>query len=136
MRFISVITLSVFLFTTITSCAAIFNGTSSPVAVRSNEEGTKLYVNEAYIGKNSGVTVLKKKRNYTIIARKEGCSDTSIPVVKSFDPTTLLGLLIDFGIITVLLIDGAATGAWQNFDQTSYVVDPVCPNGKNSSGES
>jgi hypothetical protein len=45
---------------------------------------------------------------------------------KSFDATTLLGVLMDFGIITVLVVDGVATGAWQQFDQTSYVLDPVC----------
>ena len=67
--------------------------------------------------------------------RKDGCTDSSVPVTKSFDATTLLGILIDFGIITVLLIDGAATGAWQDFDQTSYVVDPVCPNEKEETNE-
>jgi hypothetical protein len=87
---------------------------------------TDLYVNEAYIGKNSGVTTFKKKKDYVITARKEGCTDASYPASKSFDATTLLGVLIDFGIISVLVIDGAATGAWQQFDQTSYVLDPVC----------
>ena len=58
-----------------------------------------------------------------------------MPVTKSFDATTLLGVLIDWGIISVLLIDGAATGAWQDFDQTSYVVDPVCPNEKEETNE-
>jgi hypothetical protein len=109
-----------------TGCASIFNGASQQVAVRSNVEGTDLYVNEAYIGKNSGVTTFKKKKNYVITARKEGCTDASYPASKSFDATTLLGVLIDFGIITILVVDGAATGAWQQFDQTSYVLDPVC----------
>lgn len=107
-------------------CAAMFNGSSQQVAIRSNVEGAQLYVNEAYIGKNSGVTTFKKKKNYVITARKEGCTDATIPASKSFDATTLLGVLIDFGIITVLVVDGAATGAWQQFDQTSYVLDPVC----------
>jgi len=35
-------------------------------------------------------------------------------------------LLIDWGIITILLVDGVGTGAWQQFDQTSYVIDPQC----------
>jgi hypothetical protein len=109
-----------------TGCASMFNGASQQVAIRSNVDGATLYVNEAYIGKNSGVTTFKKKKNYVITARKKGCTDTSVPASKSFDATTLLGVLIDFGIITVLVIDGAATGAWQQFDQTSYVLDPVC----------
>jgi len=107
-------------------CASMFNGSSQTVSVRSDVAGTKLYVNEIYVGKNSGIATLKKKKNYVITARKEGCSDTLIPVSKSFDATTLLGLLIDWGIISILIVDGAATGAWQQFDQTHYVVDPVC----------
>lgn len=61
-----------------------------------------------------------------ITARKAGCDATTVPASKSFDAITLLGILIDLGIFTVLLIDGAATGAWQQFDQSSYVVDPRC----------
>lgn len=109
-----------------TGCASMFNGSSQQVAIRSNVEGAKLYVNEAYIGKTSSVTTFKKKEHYVITARKEGCSDSSLRASKSFDATTLLGVLIDFGLITVLVVDGAATGAWQKFDQTSYVVDPQC----------
>jgi len=109
-----------------TGCASMFNGTSQQVAIRSNVEGTNLYVNEAYIGKNSGVTTFKKKENYVIRAKKEGCTDATYPASKSFDATTLLGMLIDLGIITVLIVDGVATGAWQQFDQTNYVLDPVC----------
>lgn len=109
-----------------TGCASIFNGASEQVSVRSNIDGTDLYVNEAYIGKNSGVTTFKKKKNYVITAKKKGCTDASYPASKSFDATTLLGVLIDFGIITVLVVDGLGTGAWQQFDQTSYVLDPIC----------
>lgn len=109
-----------------TGCAAMFNGSSQQVAVRSNVEGTKLYANEAYIGKTTGVTTFYKKQNYMIRASKEGCSDATVPAAKSFDATTLLGLFIDFGIVTILIVDGAGTGAWQKFDQTSFVVDPVC----------
>ncbi|MFT5576516.1 MAG: hypothetical protein ACI89D_002041 [Bermanella sp.] len=104
----------------------MFNGASQQVAIRSNVEGATLYVNEAYIGKNSGVTTFKKKKNYVITARKESCADATVQASKSFDATTLLGVLMDFGIITVLVVDGVATGAWQQFDQTSYVLDPVC----------
>ena len=111
----------------LSNCATMFNGSSQQVSIRSNEENSEIYVNEAYIGKNSGVTTLRKKDDYTITVRKEGCTDKSVPVAKSFDGTTLLGLLIDLGLVSILIVDGAATGAWQDFDQTSYVVDPVCP---------
>ena len=109
-----------------TGCASMFNGSSQQVSVRSNVDGAMLYVNEGFIGKETGITTFKKKKEYNIVARKEGCTDASVQASKSFDPTTLLGVLIDFGIITVLVVDGVGTGAWQQFDQTSYVLDPVC----------
>ncbi len=104
----------------------MFNGSSQQVAIRSNVDGAEIYVNEAYLGKGNAVTTFKKKENYVISARREGCDSVSLPAPKSFDATTLLGIFLDFGIITILVIDGVATGAWQQFDQTSYVVDPQC----------
>ena len=109
-----------------TGCAAMFHGTTQQVAIRSNMEDAKLYVNEAYIGQGSGVTTFQKSKNYIITVRKAGCADTTAIPTKSFDAVTLLGIFWDFGLITILIIDGAATGAWQQFDQTSYVVDPNC----------
>ena len=111
----------------LTGCASMFNGSSQQVAIRSNVDGAEIYVNEAYLGKGNTVTTFKKKKKYTISARKEGCDSVSVPAPKSFDATTLLGLFIDFGIISILVIDGIGTGAWNQFDQTSYVVDPQCP---------
>lgn len=110
----------------LTGCATMFNGSSQTMSIRSTLDDAKLYVNESYIGKGNGTETFQKKKNYTITARKEGCRDTSVIATKSFDPTTLLGILIDYGIITVLIVDGAATGAWQKFDKTSYLVDPDC----------
>lgn len=118
---------SIVLIVSIAGCATIFHGATQQVAIRSNVDDAKLYVNEAYIGKGNGVTTFHKNKKYTIVARKEGCSDGTVIPTKSFDATTLLGILIDYGIISVLIIDGACTGAWTQFDQTSYVVDPQCP---------
>ncbi|NOY73693.1 MAG: hypothetical protein GXP14_15230 [Gammaproteobacteria bacterium] len=110
----------------LSGCASMFNGTSQELHVRSNDDNVKFYVNEAYIGKGSAVTTLKKKNEYMITAKKEGCDLVTRPITKSFDGTTLLGLFIDLGIFSILLIDGAATGAWQSFDQTNYIIDPIC----------
>ena len=110
----------------LSGCAAMFHGTTQQVSVRSNVPGTELYVNEGFLGKDNGITTFHKNQNYVITARKQGCTDATVPVAKSFDGITLLGILLDFGIITVLIIDGGATGAWQQFPQTNYVVDPHC----------
>ena len=125
-RLVAVIASAAVVTTSMSGCAAMFHGSSQQVAVRSNVPGTELYVNEAFVGKDNGVTTFQKRNNYMITARKQGCTDTTVPAPKSFDAITLLGVLIDFGLVSVLLVDGAATGAWQQFDQTSFVVDPRC----------
>ncbi|WP_122899944.1 hypothetical protein [Acinetobacter sp. B51(2017)] len=107
-------------------CATIFNGASQTVNIRSNDTEAKLYVNEEYMGKNQAAYTFKKKKNYVIKAEKNGCKTTSITPQKTFDPTTLLGVLLDWGIISILVVDGAATGAWQKFEKTSYFIDPDC----------
>jgi hypothetical protein len=108
-------------------CASMFHGSSQQVSIRSNNPDTELYVNEMLLGKGNVVTSFKKKENYMITARRDGCNAMTVPAAKSFDATTLLGVFIDFGIISILVIDGAATGAWNKFDQTSYILDPQCP---------
>ncbi len=120
----AVILASVMLF--MTGCATMFNGSTQTVNIRSNDELAKLCVNEEYMGQRSAVYTFKKKENYVIKAEKPGCQTTSITPQKTFDPTTLLGILVDWGIISILVVDGAATGAWQKFSQTNFVIDPNC----------
>lgn len=112
--------------TLVSGCASMFSGTTQVVNIRSNDPEAKLYVNEQYMGQESAVYTFKKKNNYTIRAEKKGCKGNFVNAEKTFDPTTLLGVLLDWGVISILVIDGAATGAWQEFSSTSYVVDPDC----------
>jgi len=111
---------------TSTSCALMFHGSSDTITIRSNDDNVKIYVNEAYVGKNSAITTVSKKDNAVIRVSKKGCTDKSVPIDKKIDPTTFLGILIDFGIITILIVDGLATGAWKQAKQTSFVIDPEC----------
>ena len=104
----------------------MFSGSKDTITIRSNDDNAKIYLNEGYLGKSSAVAVINKKDDYVIRVSKKGCSDKIIPVTRSLDGTTLLGLFIDFGLITILVVDGLATRAWHKADQTSYVIDPEC----------
>ena len=108
------------------SCAAMFSGTKETINVRSNEPGTTLFINEVEVGRDSAVTVVSKKQDLRIRASKKGCSDGQAIGQKSFNAITLLGVLIDFGVITIIVIDWLATGAIMSFDQTNFVVTPNC----------
>ncbi len=112
----------------LSGCASMINGTTQNISVSATERDAKLYANGEYIATGNGIATLRKKEDYILTAKKDGCTDTSVPVSKSFDPTTLLGILIDFGIISMLVIDGGVTGAWNRFDRTNYTLEMRCGN--------
>jgi hypothetical protein len=114
----------------VSSCASLFNGTKDTVYVRSEEPDTHFFANTRDIGRgtNAVTTISKKDLSNTVLrAEKVGCNTKSAPIETKFDPTTLLGILIDFGIISILLVDWAATGAVTKADQTDYILTPECP---------
>lgn len=108
------------------NCATIFNGTKDTITIRSNVKGTTFYVNEAEVGTDSAVALVSKKGDALIRASKVGCRDAVVPVPTEFDPVSLLGIFLDLGLVSMLLIDGAATGAITKASQTNFVVTPVC----------
>ncbi|TMX56475.1 PEGA domain-containing protein [Vibrio rotiferianus] len=110
----------------LSGCSTIINGASQQVVIRGKNLDEKVYVNGNYMGSGNVVTSFKKSNDYVITIEKEDCESVTVPVSKSFDPTTLLGLPIDLGVFSILLIDGAATGSWEKFDQTYYSVDLNC----------
>ncbi|WDO01494.1 hypothetical protein C3Y05_017905 [Aeromonas allosaccharophila] len=67
------------------------------------------------LGHGNVITSFKEKKNYTITVKRADCYSVTVPVSKSFDATTLLGIFIDFGVVSILVIDRVGTGAWQKF---------------------
>ncbi len=110
----------------LTSCASMFSGTEQDVSIRTQDKDAKIFVNEKYVGTGNVHYTFKKSRDYVIRAELGDCRSIPVKPTKSFDPTTLLGILIDYGIISILLIDGAATGAWQDFDQDNFQLEVEC----------
>ena len=109
-------------------CASIFQGTSENIIIRSEEKGTKIYINDEYIGTDSGVATISKKKlkNSYIRASKKGCKDTIRHIDTSIDATSFLGCFLDACIITVGIIDWGTTGAIRYAPQTNFFVTPVC----------
>lgn len=116
----------IFVLLSLSGCSTIFNGASQQVVIRGKNLDEKIYVNGNYMGSGKIVTSFKKNENYVITIEKKNCESVTMVASKSFDPTTLLGLPIDLGIVSILLIDGAVTGSWEKFDQTYYSVDLSC----------
>jgi hypothetical protein len=116
---------SLFIFTLLVSgCSTIIHGTTDTVTFNSTEEGTVLYLNGIPRGKDAATLQLVRGEDYVVRASKKGCKDTVSPVSNTFDATSLLGILIDFGLISIPvdLISGAA---WK-FNPKMYTVTPIC----------
>jgi hypothetical protein len=114
---------------TISGCASMFNGTKETIHVRSEETDTVFFVNERQIGKgSSAVTTLDKKGLSSVVIRaeKKGCNTKSQPVETKFDGVSLLGILIDLGIFSILVIDWGINGATTRAAQNDYILTPEC----------
>lgn len=112
------------------SCAAMFHGTKETIYVRSEEPDTQFFLNERYLGRGTSavVTIPKKQLSRSVLrATKEGFNERSTPIQTQFDGITLLGLLIDLGLVSILVVDLAATGAVTRAAQTDYILTPERP---------
>ena len=108
-----------------TGCASVIKGTQDTISVNSLEKGTVIYVDGVKRGIDDAMAQVDKGDTHTIKVTKEGCEDIIIQTGESFDATTLLGIFIDFGLITIP-IDLISGAAWKT-SPTLYTVTPMCP---------
>lgn len=112
------------------SCATMFHGSTETIYVRSEEADTRFFLNQRDLGTGTSAvaSVPKKDLSKTMLrASKDGCHDKATPIETQFDAITLLGVLLDWGIVSILLVDWAATGAVTMAAQSDYVITPECP---------
>lgn len=113
----------------LSGCAAMFKGTKDTVVFQPMDgQPTSYTLNGAPIGNGTAVSATVKTKGNTkamVTASRPGCTPVTSPLQTSFAPVSLLGILWDFGIITMGLIDGAGTGAAVRTDSIQ-VVTPSC----------
>ncbi len=110
-------------------CASMFSGTKEQIKVRSEVQGTTFYLNENELMDKDSITVIVPKKHLSetyIIARKPGCEDGQLRLEKVIDPYTFLGIPVDLGLISILLVDWLGTGAFYQAKQTDYILNPKC----------
>ena len=110
----------------LSGCAAMFHGTSDQITIQSPDPDAKIYLDNMLVGKGTAVASVKRNTQHTIVAKKEGCTDNFVQTQTAFDPVTLLGVLVDWGIISVLVIDWGVTGAMWKIDPLVYHPNPIC----------
>ncbi len=112
----------------ITSCASMFSGTKEKIKLRSDVPGTKFFLDDEELGTDSATVKISKKNlsDTRFIAKKDGCKPAQVDVETKFDATSLWGILLDFGLISILVIDWGITGAVREAERTNYVLNPKC----------
>jgi hypothetical protein len=109
----------------LSGCASIFSGNSDEITVQTLEEGSVIYVNGMPRGKDNALVQVKRGQTHNIMVKKKGCQDAIAETGRSFDPRSLLGVFIDFGIVSIPA-DFAIGGAMAT-SPTTYTVTPICP---------
>ena len=107
-------------------CSTIIHGSHDQVKIYSKEAGSSLYVNNKEVGKDSVEVPLRRGKISELRASKPGCEDARANSDVFFDATTLLGIFIDLGIVTVTT--DIATGNAYRVDPLEYELNPQCPN--------
>ncbi len=108
----------------LTGCSSIIHGGHDTVTINSLEKGATIYVDNIPRGADIIQVDLERGEAHTVRASKDGCTDTMVPVTDKFDPTSLLGIFLDFGIIS-LPVDFISGSAWKIAPRT-YTVTPIC----------
>jgi len=108
-------------------CAYLFHGTSDEIHIQSGDPNAKLYLNDEAVGIASATATVDRDRTYTIRATAPGCEARTVQTGDKFDSISLLGLFVDVGIVSILVIDmGVSGAAWKTYPLT-YTVNPICP---------
>ncbi|MRI34844.1 hypothetical protein EOPP23_17850 [Endozoicomonas sp. OPT23] len=108
----------------LTGCATTIKGTQDTVTINSLEKGTLIYVDGVKRGYDDAIAQVKRGKVHTIKVTKDGCEDLIIETGETFDSTSLLGIFIDFGLITIP-VDMISGAAWKT-SPTIYTVSPLC----------
>ncbi len=109
-----------------TGCAYMFHGAQDQITIQSPDKDAGIYFNGVLIGKGSAMSTMDRGKTATIVAKKNGCSDHLVQTGSKFDAVTLLGVFLDFGIISILIIDNLTGAMWQTYPIV-YNVNPICP---------
>jgi uncharacterized protein YceK len=105
----------------LSGCGTILSGTQQNISITSTQNGQD--VNNAacvvdngsqkyYVNTPGTVSVDKSKRDISVLCEKDGMKSDIVQGTSDFNATTLLGVLLDFGIFSIPT-DFISGGAWE-----------------------
>lgn len=108
----------------LSGCATVITGGNDYVSVNSLEKGSTIYVDGAVRGIDSVMINVRRGQTHSLRVEKAGCHPVMAETGTSFDARTLLGILIDAGIVSIPF-DFASGAVWQ-VNPTAYTLTPTC----------
>jgi hypothetical protein len=113
-------------------CATIINGSTEKIEISVGKADSKVYINDILIGVTQADVPLNaeipKKGAIDIKVIHENCDQFNHRVQRQVDPLTFLGLLIDGGIFSIIVVDILATNAFVKASQNYYHFELSCNN--------
>lgn len=111
-------------------CATIFHGSTDAIEIKVDKPGAKVFINQVPIGVATPDQSLRaeipKRGNVIISIEHESCKTEEYKINRTIDPVTFLGLLIDGGIFSILVVDILGTNAFVKADQTYFEFELDC----------
>lgn len=111
-------------------CATIIHGSTDEIEIKVDKPGAKVFINDVIIGTTTQDQTLKaeipKRGNILLSIKHEGCKSEEYKVKRVIDPVTFLGLLIDGGIFSILVVDILGTNAFVKAEQTYFEYELEC----------
>lgn len=95
-------------------CGSLLHGTRQEVPITSNPDEADVTINSEFKGKTPLSIELKRKtKKYVIYIEKEGYqSFTTFLIRKTYTATSVVNFVIDFGLISHLIVDKGTGGAY------------------------
>ena len=85
---------------TLSGCASMLNGDHQIVTVKT-EKDTEIFVDGRYAGKGYAKVKLPRGEQHKVRDSKSGCEDKSIITQPDFNETSLLGIFVDLGLVSI-----------------------------------
>jgi len=99
-------------------CASVFSSGPTELNFISNPDGAEVWVNGEMFGRTPLVIELQADEQQIVTFRKEGCSDTTLPLQTHVQGGAVV-LDVILGVVGVAV--DAATGEWKEFnDKTPF----------------
>lgn len=112
-------------------CATIINGSTEAIEIQVDRPHSKVSINGVLVGVSEEGQLLKaeipKKGEMLITVENEFCKPENYYVERKIDPVTFLGILIDGGIFSILVVDIFGTNAFMKADKTNFNFSLHCP---------